>query len=243
MGCGVRAVLLRIPGTEVVLVRQIDMLISFEGIDGSGKSTQAVRLKERLEAIGRRVMLVREPGGTALSEHVRALLLDPALSIEPLAELLLFSAARAQLVRERILPELAEGTVVICDRFYDSTTVYQGAGRGLDTDGWLGAFNERVTGGLSPVRTYLIDLDPAEAMRRRAAQDGMAGRDRMEQASVAFYERVAEAYRALAEAHPGRILRIDGRASVDTIHACIWADIEGMPPPTAGTPLGSSRSS
>ncbi|MEZ4701875.1 MAG: dTMP kinase [Rhodothermales bacterium] len=200
------------------------MLISFEGIDGSGKSTQALRLKQRLEDAGRQVLLVREPGGTALSERVRQVLLDPALHVDPLAELLLFSAARAQLVRECIMPALADKQVVVCDRFFDSTTVYQGAGRGLDQDGWIAAFNRRVTSGLVPARTYLVDLDPEEAAARQMARDGQAGRDRMERASGEFYQRVVTAYRRLAAEEPARWVVIDGRLSIEAIHDIIWSD-------------------
>lgn len=212
------------------------MLISFEGIDGSGKSTQVARLKQRLEAEGIPVDLVREPGGTALSERIRALLLDPEISVDPLAELLLFSAARAQLVREHIVPCLAEGKIVLCDRFFDSTTVYQGVGRGLDQDGWLAAFNRRVTGGLVPWRTYLVDIDPDEATRRRVAQGGRANRDRMELASSDFYSRIVDAYRSLARAEPGRWCVIDGRLSIDEIAQWVWSDFVRMTERTRNTP-------
>jgi len=113
------------------------LLLTFEGIDGSGKSTQARLLDERLREEGYETLLVREPGGTAFSERVRSLLLDPSLNVQPFAELLLFSAARAQLVAERIRPALEAGRIVICDRFYDSTTAYQGAGRGVAEPAWL----------------------------------------------------------------------------------------------------------
>jgi dTMP kinase len=205
-------------------LRQVPMLISFEGIDGSGKSTQASLLKQRLEEAGLEVDLVREPGGTPLSERIRALLLDPDLVVDPMAELLLFSAARAQLVQEYLLPSLAKGRVVVCDRFFDSTTVYQGAGRGLDHDGWIDAFNRRVTGGLVPLRTYYIDIDPKEAMRRRIARGGTTGRDRMEQAAHGFYARVVDAYSALARAEPERWCVLDGRRSIGEIAHYIWSD-------------------
>lgn len=204
------------------------MLISFEGIDGSGKSTQALRLQQRLEGEGFRVLLVREPGGTALSEGVRNLLLDPTMVIEPLAELLLFSAARAQLVRERIMPALAAGTIVLCDRFFDSTTVYQGVGRGLDPDGWLAPFNLRVTGGLRPVRTYLVDVDSALAQQRRTDRQKRSGHDRMEQMPPAFYERLTSAYRSLAAAEPDRWRVLDGQASVEALHQVIWQDLSSL---------------
>lgn len=204
------------------------MLVTFEGIDGSGKSTQARLLVERLAREGRRPLLVREPGGTELSERVRALLLDTALHIEPRAELLLFSAARAQLVVERIRPALAAGQVVVCDRFYDSTTAYQGGGRQVETWAWLRAFNRHVTGGLVPDRTYLVALDPAEALRRRRAREAGAAagqEDRMEAAAAAFHEQVAAAYDRLAEEERERILRLDGTQSIEALHTQIWADL------------------
>lgn len=212
------------------------MLISFEGIDGSGKSTQVSLLKQRLEHAGYDVDLVREPGGTLLSERIRALLLDPGLMVDPMAELLLFSAARAQLVREYLLPSLARGRIVLCDRFFDSTTVYQGAGRGLDQDGWLNIFNRRVTGGLVPLRTYLIDIDPEEAVLRRMARGSAAGLDRMEQAAPEFYTRIVDAYRALARAEPGRWCVIDGRRSIDEIAQDIWSDFAVLPNHARNTP-------
>lgn len=215
------------------------MLVTLEGIDGSGKSTQARLLVERLGQAGYAVLPVREPGGTELSEQVRRLLLDPSLHVEPFAELLLFSAARAQLVAERIRPALAGGTVVVCDRFYDSTTAYQGGGRGLEDTAWIDAFNRRVTGGLVPDRTYLVVLDPEEALARRAARDA-GGADRMEAAERGFHERVAAAYERLAEADPERILRLDGRQPPEEIHARIWSDLAPRLQAMHGTAIAGS---
>lgn len=202
------------------------MLLTFEGIDGSGKSTQARLLTERLEAEGEAPLLLREPGGTELSERVRTLLLDPALHIEPFAELLLFSAARAQLVAEQIRPALAAGRIVVCDRFYDSTTAYQGSGRAVAEWDWIQDFNRHVTGGLVPDRTYLVDLDPEQAQARRAERQGAGNEDRMEAAGLAFLQRVAAAYRQLAQAEPDRFYTLDGTASIETLHAQIWADVQ-----------------
>ena len=123
------------------------MIISFEGIDGSGKSTQAKRLLDRLGASSLDVLYVREPGGTAVSERIRTLLLDPSLVMDPFAEMLLFSAARAQLVREKIRPFHEAGGIVICDRFFDSTVAYQGGGRQVADPDWLGDFQRVVTDG------------------------------------------------------------------------------------------------
>lgn len=205
------------------------LLVTFEGIDGSGKSTQARLLVERLVREGYQALLVREPGGTELSERVRALLLDPSLHVDAFAELLLFSAARAQLVAERIRPALQQGMVVVCDRFFDSTTAYQGAGRGLEDEAWIQAFNRRVTGGLVPDRTYLVALDPEAAVARREARDEQDGRgrrqDRMEEAARDFHARVAEAYDRLAAAEPERVQRLDGRVSIEALHRQIWGDL------------------
>ena len=205
------------------------MLISFEGIDGSGKSTQAQRLNKALRGQGKKTLLVREPGGTPLSEEIRALLLDANGVINPRAELLLFSAARAQLVDEVIRPALADGTIVICDRYYDSTTAYQGAGRDVATVEWLGAFNEWVTAGLKPVRTYYIDVTPEEGNRRRNKRDqDHKKEDRMELSDDSFFGKVRDAYLNLGKAEPDRILVLNGMAPVDEIEKKIWNDLKGI---------------
>lgn len=200
------------------------MLITFEGIDGSGKSTQARRLAEALGARGHTVRRVREPGGAELPERVRSLLLDPALAIADRAELLLFSAARAQLVEEIIRPALASGETVIADRFYDSTTAYQGGGRGLADPEWLDAFHGFVTGGLAPARTYLLDVPLEIASERRAGEAA----DRMEASGDPFYTRVRMAYLALAAREPDRIAVLDGTLDPDTLHARILADLDAL---------------
>lgn len=197
------------------------MLVSFEGIDGSGKSTQVGRIRDRLVERGYRVELVREPGGTPVSERIRDLLLDDRLHVDPLAEMLLFSAARAQLVAERIRPLLDEGCVVLCDRFFDSTTAYQGGGRRLADPDWLNAFHRRVTGGLVPERTYLLAVSAELGASRRTDRPA----DRMEQAGLAFLGRVEAAYRHLAETEPERILLLDGAAAPDVLTERIWADL------------------
>mgnify|MGYP006281330589 CR=1 FL=1 len=202
------------------------LLLTFEGIDGSGKSTQARLLDEHLQEEGYETLRVREPGGTELSERVRALLLEPTLNVQPFAELLLFSAARAQLVAERIRPALEAGHIVICDRFYDSTTAYQGAGRGVAEPEWLQSFHRRVTGDLVPDRTYLVEIDPETAEARRA--EGDAPDDRMETAGGAFYERVTRAYADLADENPERFLRLDGHRSIEALHDAVWADVEAL---------------
>ena len=202
------------------------MFLSFEGLDGSGKSTQIRLLAGWLRTHGRPVRVVREPGGTVLSEQIRTLLLDPALAIEPTAELLLFSAARAQLVATEMRPALAAGEVVIADRFFDSTTAYQGGGRGVADVDWLRAFHPFVTGGLQPRRTYLLDVPAAVAAARRTARlGGEDQEDRMEASGEAFFERVREAYLALAAAEPDRFCVLDGTLPPETLHDRIADDI------------------
>lgn len=214
------------------------LLLTFEGIDGSGKSTQARRLNDRLQDQGYDTLLVREPGGTPFAEQVRSLLLDSSYNIQAVAELLLFSAARAQLVAERIQPALEAGRIVLCDRFYDSTTAYQGAGREIAEPEWLETLHQRVTNGVQPDRTYLLSVDPQTARARRASEED----DRMETAGTGFYERVAKSYAKLAEQHPERILRLDGKQSIDALHETIWADVQALLNGERGTPVSSTGS-
>lgn len=217
------------------------LLITFEGIDGSGKSTQARLLDEYLRKKGYETVLVREPGGTELSERVRSLLLEPSLNVQPFAELLLFSAARAQLVAERIRPALEEGKIVICDRFYDSTTAYQGAGRGVAEPAWLQSFHRRVTSNLVPDRTYLVEIDPATAQARRDESDDSA--DRMETVGMDFYGRVVGAYAELAAEHPDRFLCLDGDRSIDALQEDIREDVDHLLQGNSGTPNSGTGSS
>lgn len=198
------------------------LLFSFEGLDGSGKSTQAEHLRKRLECEGYDVVLVREPGGTELSEKVREMLLDHRVRVEPYAELLLFSAARAQLVRAVINPALKRGSVVICDRFFDSTTAYQGGGRAIETIEWISDFHRHVTGGLAPDRTYYVRLPVEEAERRRRSRS--SGTDRMEEAGRTFFTRVAAAYEELSQAERHRFLVLDGMRPVPELADEVWAD-------------------
>lgn len=189
-------------------------LFSFEWIDGAGKTTQVALLKEALEARGHRVVCLREPGGTGLGEKIRGLLLDRSEDPpSPVAELLLFAAARAQIVAARVKPELESGAVVILDRFTDATFAYQGFGRGLPLDQILAL--ERIAAGVEPSRTWFLDLSPEESARRRAAR-GEAP-DRMEAEGEAFRDRVRAGYLERAQRHPQRIAVVDAARSVEEI--------------------------
>jgi len=183
------------------------VLITFEGIEGSGKSTQARLLAESLRDQGREVLALREPGGSAIAEKIRAMLLDPAnKALSPIAELLLYEAARAQLVTEILRPALDRGAIVICDRFYDSTTAYQGAGRQLRSVDFS-TLNRLATGGIVPDVTFLLDV-PVEIGLRRAK--GNSAGDRIEQEPVEFHNRVRQGFLAIAAAERGRIQLLDG---------------------------------
>ncbi|MPZ47735.1 MAG: dTMP kinase [Dehalococcoidia bacterium] len=187
------------------------LLITFEGGEAAGKTTQSELLALHLEAGGWQVLRLREPGGTPLGEQVRHLLLQRETQLTPEAELMLFLAARAELVRRVILPALTDGAVVICDRFSDSTYAYQGFGRGLDLDEVrrLDAF---ATGGLVPDLTVLLDL-PVELSRRRLGSDT----DAFEREADAFHERVREGYIALAGENPERWLVLDATLEAQTL--------------------------
>lgn len=196
------------------------LFISFEGSEGCGKSTQIGRLAARLRDAGREVVLLREPGGTPIGEKIRDLLQydASAAAMKPETELLLFAASRAQLVREVIRPAVARGAVVLCDRFLDSTTVYQGVARALDRKD-VAAINAFAVGETLPDLTLLLDLDAAEGRRRAASRKGPV--DRMEQEKEEFYEAVRHGYLALAEEHKGRIAVINASAGIDAVEELI----------------------
>lgn len=199
------------------------LLISFEGIDGCGKSTQLARLADRLRAAGIEPLLVREPGGTDLGERVRDILLDPATGdIAPAAEALLYAASRAELVASTIEPALAAGRVVLVDRYVDSSLAYQGAGRELGVDRVLEA-NLLATRGRLPDRTVLVHIDPAVARERRGATG--ESEDRLEQAGVEFFARVHASYETLAARWPERIAIVDGAAPIDQVERDVDAQL------------------
>ena len=197
--------------------------ITFEGSEGSGKSTQADRLAARLQRCGISYILTREPGGTPIGESIRELLqFAPHNSnMLPETELLLFEASRSQLVREVIQPALARASCVIADRFVDSTTVYQGAARKLDR-GMVERLNAFAAGNCLPDITFVLDVDAATA---RSRMQKPRRPDRMEQQSPKFYERVRQAYRELAARESRRVVLIDGSRSVDEIESEIWESL------------------
>ena len=185
------------------------VLITIEGIDGAGKTTLAAALARELGA-----ELLREPGGVELSERIRALVKDPALRVDPRAEALLYAAARAQLVAERLRPLLDAGATVVLDRFVDSSLAYQGAARGLGVDA-VRAINEFGTGGLVPDRTLLLRLDPATGRARQGGRGDAP--DRLEREGDAFFAAIAAAYDELAAAEPGALPRDRRRAAARTV--------------------------
>ncbi len=201
--------------------------ITLEGSEGCGKSTQAATLAQRLRDAGHRVLETREPGGTPLGEEIRHLLKFHAAGrgMCPEAELLLFSASRAQLVRDIIRPALASGAVIVCDRFLDSTTIYQGVARGLPAD-LVGHVHTLAVDGCLPDLTLVLDMDPEEAHRRALRRPRPAGgpEDRMEAEPADFYRSVAEGYRALAAAEPGRFRLIPAAGPRDEVAGRIWEE-------------------
>jgi len=207
------------PAAPTRMSRKEGIFISFEGSEGTGKSTQIGRLAAILEGCGRQVLLTREPGGTAIGEKIRDLLqFSPeAAGMTAETELLLFAASRAQLVREVIAPALAAGICVIADRFYDSTTVYQGIGRGLGIP-TVAAINQVAVGSVRPDWTILLDLDAATGHARALSSRG-AKSDRIEDQPLAFFQKVRQGYLDLAAAEPERIEVIDASRGIEEIAA------------------------
>jgi dTMP kinase len=200
--------------------------ITFEGGEGSGKSTHIERLVTRLRQEGNRVLVAREPGGTEVGEQIRHILQysKQSAGMVPETELLLFCASRAQLVREVIQPALNDGRVVICDRFFDSTTVYQGVGRKINPHA-VAAINNFAVGANLPDLTLVIDLDPRIGLERARGRELF---DRMESQSLEFYDRVRQGYRDLSKREGRRVKMIDGSQSIDAIEKQIWELVKSV---------------
>ena len=204
------------------------LFISFEGGEAAGKSVQAARLAETLGARGRDVVLTREPGGTPFAERIRDVLLHARdVDLAPEAQALLFSAARAQHTRDVIRPALAEGKIVVADRYFDSTLAYQGYGLGADLDG-LRAMTRFAVGALVPQRTFLIDVPVAVTLSRLGARSGTSRWDRFHGDDRAFYERVRDGYLRLAAAEPGRFVVVDGDRREETVAADIRRQVDQL---------------
>ena len=196
------------------------MLISFEGIDGSGKSTQIKLLKQKIEEQGLTVQVFREPGGTAVSEQIRELLLHPDSQINPVAEMLLFSSARSQLVSEKVLPALEKGEIVILDRFYDSTTAYQGYGRETIPLEQIDVINRIASHNRQPDITFYLRLSIEESLNRREHMQ----KDRMEQSGKVFFEKVIQGFDDLAN-NEDRFVTIDASEEIEEIHLKILKEV------------------
>ncbi len=201
-------------------------LISFEGSEGSGKSTQIARLAEHFQKIHREVVTTREPGGTEIGEQIRNIIVHNSKGDEMCAEteLLLFTAARAQVVREVIAPALMRGAIVLSDRYLDSSTVYQGIGRNLAADP-VAQINRFAVGNVMPDLTVVIDV-PTEVSLARLKQRASDLPDRMERENVDFYKKIREGYLVLAQGMPERFIVVDGTKTQDTIEKKIWAEVQ-----------------
>ena len=198
------------------------LFITVEGIDGCGKSTQARLIAAALEAAGHDVLRLREPGGVKISEQIRAILVDPAnAEMGDVCELLLYEAARAQLVHQVIRPALAAGKTVVCDRFYDSTTAYQAFADGLDRN-MVSQANELAVDGCRPDLTLVFDLPVEDALRRRS---GRGAEDRLELKGMEFQERVAAGFRAVAADEPDRVKLIDAGGSIAEVFSGVAAEL------------------
>lgn len=196
------------------------MLITFEGIDGSGKSTQISLLKDHLTKSGKEVRVLREPGGTDISELIRGMLLNPEIEIDPVTELLLFSSARSQLIAEKVKPLLADGVVVILDRFYDSTTAYQGYGRKSIPIDQVHQINKIASHEIAPDVTFYLRLSLEESAKRTAHMQ----KDRMEQSGIEFFQNVIKGFDELSESEE-RFVTIDASKNVDEVHNLILSKL------------------
>ncbi len=209
------------------------MLITFEGIDGAGKSTQIQELVHALAVRGIEAITLREPGGTAVAEKIRHILLESSHEISPIGELLLFSASRAELIQQVVTPALAIGKTVILDRFFDSTTAYQGYGRGLDLE-MLRSIIAISTCGINPDITFYLDLEPEEAMKRKFSKTSIPlafegeELDRMERSGLEFYHNVRRGYLDIARINSGRFVLLNALDSVAVIHNTIMARLKEL---------------
>ncbi len=206
-------------------VKQRGLFITFEGMDGSGKTTQMHRLAARLRGLGRVVLETTEPGGPPIAQKIRRILLDSAnQELSPMTELLLYFASRAQNVDEWISPALARGEIVLSDRFTDSSLVYQGCGRGLGA-GAVRELDRIACRGVKPDLTILVDVDAESSLARARARNVAEphGETRMDDQSLAFHHKVYDAYHALAAAEPGRVKLVDGRTDIDMIERQVWS--------------------
>jgi dTMP kinase len=199
------------------------LFLTFEGGEGTGKTTQIARLAKAMEAQGRRVVVTREPGGSHIANQIRSLLLDQKMKgLVPLAELFLYEASRAQHVKDVIAPALKDGKVVICDRYTDSSIVYQGAARGLPAK-LVELLNGIATGGVFPQLTFFLDLDPRIGLARVGSRGIL---DRMEKEALSFHQAVRKGYRKLAQLEPKRFRVVDASKSRDEIHETIMQQLE-----------------
>jgi dTMP kinase len=204
--------------------------ITFEGIEGSGKSTQAARLAAHLESLGLDVLFTREPGGTGIGTQVRHILLSAGNDgLDPLAELFLYEADRAQHTAEVVGPALESGAWVICDRFMDATTVYQGFVRGLSPE-LVGGLNSIASRGLRPTLTCLIDCPVDVGLSRARKREGSGGQDRFEREDRKFHEAVRRGYLSLAEKEPERFAVMDGTLDVDALESVVRSRVAGLFP-------------
>ena len=198
------------------------LFITFEGGEGTGKTTQIAKLAIELEKRGKRVVVTREPGGSTIANRIRSLILDPEIKgLVPLAELFLYEASRAQHIHDTIEPALKAGAIVICDRFADSSVVYQGTARKISSK-IVGDLNRLATGGLKPDLTFILDLDPRIGFARIGSRGVM---DRMEQEKLSFHQSVRKGYRKLAKAEPKRCVVINASGARDKIHEEILAQV------------------
>ena len=206
------------------------IFVTFEGVEACGKSTQVKRLKRRLEAAGHEVIAVHEPGFTEIGSEIRHLLLHAKQgnAMQAVTELMLFEASRAQLVAEVIRPSLAKGHIVLSDRFYDSTTVYQGIARGLDST-FIRIINEFVVDECKPALTILLDIDIETSLIRQMRRVRPVGApDRMERQPSEFFEKVRQGYLETARAEPGRIKVVDASRAEDRVEQEIWDHVDAL---------------